>query len=510
MVERFELAHFYPMGGENPEPTATPHEFPFVGTAAEARATIARLVAGVPHPQLGRVVHGGVVGGHSGPVGGDWSGRVARARGGRQPPEHCGRTPRRTRRRGDAGKKPPRIVWDGAQHGSDGDDCGSDDAGAALDLNLSAAPTDAAPPRLHRRARLHEPILVEDFVQEALVACIRRSCGAPSSLPMRRYEAPVTARVVGDPKARSRAIVLRSGAGKRDVSILWVSARDGILCSCFAGTQNAMFLSASNRSSKCSHTSAFGKALTASGVDRALFKSRMRLRADAADSAVAKEYDSTIVWAVLYHSVFSVVSFNAANAALCVAPCCRRFRGRCGHVRVVRSQHGPDVFNNPLHGSSLMAVKSRKEARKPPVRLRAQVLNNEEEDEGVEKQPSDTLRAANDAGVESVCKRTRRNLLPCAGEIGQGEVWNRTADWRTLLLRCGAGPSADKTSTVRQMGRLFSAAIGVRAVRDLRHHLVEPFCGSCGQQRKERHKVEKERAILTTHHPTADPIKVSL
>jgi len=386
----------------------------------------------------------------------------------------------------------------GSQDASDSDARGLDEIdGLSRPLGAMTARGDPAPPRLHRRVRLHEPILVEDFAQEALVACIKRSCGVASSVPMRRHAAPVTARVVGDPVSRSRAILLRAGTGKRDVAILWVSARDGILCSCFAGTQNAMFLSASARSSKCSHSVAFTKALSTSGVDPKTFRSRMSLRADAADFTVAQEYDSAVVWAVLYHSVFSVVSFSAANAALCVAPVCRRFRARCGHVRVVRSKHGRDMFNNPLHGSSMKAVNARKEAQRPlPVRERARVLNNEEEDEGVEKLPSDTLRDPHDADVATLCARTKRNLLPCTGEVGQGELWNRTADWRTLFMRRNAGPAAGKAAALKQFARVYSSMVQTGGVRDLRHPLVEPFCGSCGRQRQEHHNVEKERAVL--------------
>jgi len=271
-----------------------------------------------------------------------------------------------------------------------------------------------------------------------------------------------------------------------------------------------MFLSASARSSRCSHTVVFSQALAASGVDPKLFQSRMRLRADAADFTVALDYNSAIVWAVLYHSVFSIVSFSAANVALCIAPCCRRFRGRCGHVRVVRSKHGPDGFNKPLHGSSLMAVKARKDARKPaPPRERARVLNNEEEDEGVEKLPSDTMRSPHDPDLPALCSRSKRNLLPCSGEIEQGEVWSRTADWRTLFMRRTAVTSTDNKADVLKLGQIYSVLARTGSVRDLRQVLVEPFCGSCGQQREERHTVEKERAILTVHHPTALPIKVS-
>jgi len=514
--------HVSAMGGRERALPTRVHEVPFVGTAAEARAVLSRLVASGTPPRLGRSVHHASSASGSGPAAGGWSDLVAQARGGRQPPDDCGRTPRR---RGNKRKERALGKDDGGQGGSDdaaaavGDGGGSvsspgHDAAAALGLNdghgHTPADIEAAARRARRRARQHEPILVEDFMQEALTACIQRSCGVASSLPMRKHESPVTARVIGDPTARSRAIVLRSGAGKRDVAILWVSARGGLLCSCFEGTENAMFLSASARGTKCAHSSAFTKALSSSGVSPKEFRSRMRIRADAADYTVAQDYGSVILWAVLYHSVYSVVSFSSSNVALCIAPGCRRFRGRCGHVRVVRNKHGPDGFNDPLHGSSLTAVKARKAGRMPPPpRPRARFLKNEEEDEGLEKQPSDTMRAPQDADLASLCDRIKRNLLPCSGEVSQGEVWNRTADWRTMFMRRSAGPVAGKVAALRQLGRLFSAVMCTGAVRDLRDPLFEPFCGSCGQQREERHEIQKERALLTTHHPTAEPIKVS-
>lgn len=227
-------------GGDKAGPATTAHESPFVGTAAEAQAVLARLSAEVPPPRLGRVVQGDTAScAHSGPVGGDWSARLAQARGGRVPAEDCGRTPRR---RGIKRKTHAGSDSAAAQGGSDRETRGAqglvfyDGDAAALGATTTSV-VDTAPPRVHRRARLHEPVIVEDYMQESLVSCIRRSCGAASSLPMRRHEAPVTARVIGDPESRSRAIVLRLGAGKRDVSILWVSARGGVLCSCFAGTQ---------------------------------------------------------------------------------------------------------------------------------------------------------------------------------------------------------------------------------------------------------------------------------
>jgi len=45
-------------------------------------------------------------------------------------------------------------------------------------------------------------------------------------------------------------------------------------------------------------------------------------------------------------------------------------------------------------------------------------------------------------------------------------------------------------------------------LRDTRLPLVEARCGTCGKQRDERHKVQTEPGLLTTHHPTAPALKV--
>jgi len=140
------------------------------------------------------------------------------------------------------------------------------------------------------------------------------------------------------------------------------------------------------------------KEVEAAGVSAKTFQSRMCLRADAADSAFHDVYGSTVVWSVLHRSVFSLVTFSATNAAAIVAPGCRRFRSRCGHVRVARERLGSDGFTVADVGSSPAAVAARSASRKAPTRLR--VVDNEEEDEDVDKQPLHTMRgptASNDS-----------------------------------------------------------------------------------------------------------------
>jgi len=363
------------------------------------------------------------------------------------------------------------------------------------------------PPRLRVPC---DRVSAEDFVNDALVAAIQRSCGQASSRPIGKQRSPVTAHVVGDAKSRSRAIVLRSGVGKRDVAILWVSCRDGLLCSCLQGTQNALFLSASSRSTSCAHTSAMAKALACSGVDISTFRSRMRLRVDASNFAVAQHFSSSVLWSVLYRSVFSVVTVSGSNVASCVAPGCRRFRGRCGHVRTLRDVIGPGGFNDERFGSSAAAVKARLEGRVKlaSVPARPRVVNNEEEDEGIEKEPTDTIRGPRDAEPTKVASRRLRNMLPCSGELKQGEVWTRTADWRSLYGGRAAGVADGKKDDLSVLGSVWSAAIKRGFVRDASVPLIEKFCGSCGQRLQSRQKVEKEPGLLTTHHPTAAPLKV--
>jgi len=197
----------------------------------------------------------------------------------------------------------------------------------------------------------------------------------------------------------------------------------------FSGNENALFLSVSSRTTTCTHTAALRKALEASDVSAKTVFSRMRLHADAAEFSMCADYGgSSVLWSLLYHSFFSVVMFSSSNAAMCVARCCRRFRGRCGHVRVARDRLGLNSCNNVKFGTAPVAVKARADAHCVPPVVYDKMLNNEDEDKSLEKQASDTVRAPQDSAPMDMAARTSRNLLPCASEPDKGEVWNRTAD----------------------------------------------------------------------------------
>jgi len=384
-------------------------------------------------------------------------------------PDRAPRVPRRyiVRSQEVATRRPP------SGNGSRG---GDDDASDEVEDAASAVAAWRPAPR---RCAERPAVLIEDYVQEALVACIQRTCGRPTSHPLVARSSTVTARVVGLKNSRSRAVVLRTGVGKKEIAIMWVSCRDGLLCSCFAGTQNPLFLSASSWSTKCSHTTAVGKALAASGVDIQTFRGRMRLRDDAGDFAMPEVYGSAVVWAVLYRSVFSNVFFSFSYAPACIAPCCRRFRGRCGHVRVARDRQGPDGFLDVSTGTALAAVKARLHARKHAGAERAKVINNEEEDEGVEKEESDTIRGPNNADQAKVSRRVPRSLIPCSSEADQGAVWMGTAGWRALYVKQRAAAlETGNHANLKRLNELSLMAMAGGHVRDVRDVLEESFCGS--------------------------------
>lgn len=476
----------------------------FAASVQQAQRVLDELGTRPLRPSFGRVVHANDSGARGGQVARGWSDDLDVLR-------QNGTAPlllpaRRTLRRrpvvapGRGATGDPSSIDESALTGGEEGDHGGHAGSPA------PPPADPLPQRRVRSAR--PKMLVEDYVVDTLAACIRRTCGLPSRRQMGKHPSPVTARVVGDPASRSRAIVLRSGAGKADLSILWVSCRDGILCSCFGGTQNALFLSVSSRSTTCKHTAALVKALRVACVSLSTFRARMRLRADSAEYAVFDVYGQSVVWAVLYHAVYSVVTFTTSNVATCIAPGCRRFRGRCGHVRVARDAQGPEGFNHPDSGSAPAVVEARKEARKTAAAPRSKMLNNEEEDEGLEGQAGDTVRGPRDIEQSKVAQRTPRNMMPCAAELDQGAVWARTADWRGLILQRSAGRSENKAAHVKLLGQLIETSQSLGDLRNLEIPLVEPFCGSCGHERADRHKITKEPGLLVTHHPTAPPLRV--
>jgi len=134
---------------------------------------------------------------------------------------------------------------------------------------------------------------------EALVPCVQRVVGLPSSSAGGKDAARVTATITGDPAFRSHAIVLHFGTRRDECAIMWVSNRGGLLCSCFSGTQNASFLSSSSRSSECSHTELVNRCLPAAGVENDRFRRCMRLSVDAANFAVPRSGGNNVVLNVL-------------------------------------------------------------------------------------------------------------------------------------------------------------------------------------------------------------------
>jgi len=474
---------------------------PYVGDAAAVPALVSHLAA-LPSGGVGSAVRAPAPGSRATAVDPLWSERVRG--GGRRrdvfpaaPPSAAAAAdePARDKARAAARQRAATRAATALSGGGHGDDDAIEDAQG-----------EAAPPPRRPSSRRPRGPPVDARMMGVLSACVRKACGLPSSTPIGKGASPFSAVVVGDPNSRSRAIVLRVGGGKSESAVLWSSRRGGILCSCFAGTQNALFLSASARSCVCRHTVALRRCLAKDGIPLDRFWQRMHLGSVPADFVCAQQYGPMRFWVVLNRSVYSLVSFSAANAATCIAPSCRRFRTRCGHVALAR----------PLKAARRAAATDLKEAVSAKPKIKAATTRDgiglppdlPEEDAGIETEPCDTDRGSADAAEATVAARVRRNLLPCVGEISAGEVWARTADWRGMFERRGATRDDDRADKLKIMSNIMAAGIDNGLLHDRNFVPVEPYCGSCGRKREENHNIIKERAVLYTHHPTAPALQV--
>jgi len=319
---------------------------------------------------------------------------------------HAGAGATRPRARSD---KRPRPLPDGPAKGANDEDGGwggvDDPLSSALAALRCASSRRAPAPAVYTR------------MMEALSACVRRACGLPSSTPIGRRASSVNTVMVGDPASRSRAIVVRVGSGKADAAILWSSFRGGILCSCFAGTQNNLFISASSPSSVCKHTTALRSCLSRNGSSLDTFWRRMHLGSSPANVVCRQPYGSMRFWVVLCRSVYSLVSFTAASVATCIAPSCRCFRARCGHVALARPLN---MEHRAMDASDAAKDPCAKVGNvKPAAAVDGAPVPHEpaDEDVGIASDPGDEDRVSSDAAAAAVAARVRRSLLPCVGEI---------------------------------------------------------------------------------------------
>jgi len=202
------------------------------------------------------------------------------------------------------------------------------------------------------------------------------------------------------------------------------------------------------------------------------FKARMRLVPDSQTFAVCKQDGAAAVWVVLHQKLNSLVTFSAANAALCVALCCRRFRGLCGHVKYVRPLHVERVAEAGAAAAAERGVEKSVKAGKT-VSTRSRFLTAEEEDDGIEKLPSDTPREKTDTPEEAVAARNHRNLLPCIGVLQDAEVWARSADW--ISPQATTPPSARQIVNAEKelLKQVVAAMVRLGRIRDKDKPLVE-------------------------------------
>ena len=389
---------------------------PYLGEPAGLPALYDRLTS-LPSAPLGSPATVTWAGSASRPADPKWSARV-QANGGRRvilrgiprAPAHAGAGATRARARSD--KRPRPLPYGPAQGAND-----EDGGWGGVDDPLSSARA-----ALRRASSRRAPApAVDTRMMEALSACVRRACGLPSSTPIGRCASTVSTVMVADPASRSRAILVHVCSGKADAAILWCSFRGGILCSCFAGTQNALFISASSRSSVCKHATALQSSLSSNGISLDTFWRRMHLGPLPANFVCRQSYGPMRFWVVLYRSVYSLVSFTAANVATCIAPSCRRFRARCGHVVLARPLNTERRAMDASDAAKDPCAKVGKV--KPDAAVDGGPVPQEpaDEDVGIESEPGDTDRASSDA-AEAVAVAWQRLDVPQCGYCQPGMI----------------------------------------------------------------------------------------
>jgi len=124
------------------------------------------------------------------------------------------------------------------------------------------------------------------------------------------------------------------------------------------------------------------------GASVDLFRRKLCLTSDATNYCVSPALGPSAVVYALYRKVYSMMTFVGKNGT-CVAPGCRRFSRRVGYV--VMAHRFRDSF--PVSGHQETADVEGGDNARPTLTSYGgpQYVTNEEEDEGLEKLPSDTL-----------------------------------------------------------------------------------------------------------------------
>jgi len=245
--------------------------------------------------------------------------------------------------------------------------------------------------------------------------------------------------------------------------------------------------------------------LGAAGVSVDLFRRNFCLTSDATNFCVSPSLGPSGVVYVLYRKVYSIVTF-VGKYGTCVAPGCRRFSRRCGHVVMARRFRDSLPVNDRQQTADDEGTDRAAPTSTPCGR--PLYITDEEEDAGLEKLPSDTLRSGQDALEVEVSLRRKRNMLPCSSEISIGEAWNRTADWKALYVQRGRLRDETCSQDLKAIMACHVSMVKRGLVADTKQPLIESHCGTCGQARSPTIKAVFEQGILTTHHPTAPALRV--
>jgi len=99
--------------------------------------------------------------------------------------------------------------------------------------------------------------------------------------------------------------------------------------------------------------------------------------------------------------------------APCIAPSCRRYHTRCGHVNLARPFNAAQRADDAADQRKAQTGAASQPARRPDPLVLQDGLP--EDDDGIENETCHTDRSVADAADSALAARVRRNLLPCTG-----------------------------------------------------------------------------------------------
>lgn len=370
--------------------------------------------------------------------------------------------------------------------------------------------TDAGVPLSQRKALATSER--RDSMLCVLNACLLSASGAMTAVEDFDQDG-VSARVVSALACPSRVVFCRFGPALVDLAGLWISPFEKVLCSCYHDSHNVALASVTRRESTCWHADVFRAAMDQQRSRREKILRALQLQPTTQPHAFSFELLGTRCALSFDGDIFSPVVASEKRLIRCISAACRSMERSCAHAKLTRAL---PVFN---------------------ASRRVQTSDGQDEqatessctDGTAEERPTASTDYGKYAGSERddhrailacALSRKKRNLLPCAEEQRQSDVWQRTAD----VISAGLTPAsvvtpqprgADTTepsamaSNISASDRPFESMLRCGLVVDPNRVLYEKQCTQCLKQKPDSAVMNVEPAVIYTQHATASALQVS-